>query len=121
MLSINKVRGFAPGTFYQMPKASRILKVFAKASSNRQVTVTYEGDTTSGLRGGLTDDTEWQIQGYRSDYSFSVWIDSNELSTRLVTGRRITVDGEAMRILGVRPDTLNVLTRIDIGGTNAGN
>ena len=74
----------------------------------------YNDLKTTGLKGGVSEDSAWQIQGYRSEYQTSVWFEFGALGS-VESRTQISVDGETKRILGVFPDSLGALTRIDIG------
>lgn len=102
-----------------MPSVERIRQIMDKAREGRTVDIEYEGEAGKGLQGGLTADTEWQIQGYRRSYSFSVWIHANEFEADIRDGNRIKIDGTEYRILGNQPDSIGAEIRLDIGGVHA--
>ena len=104
-----------------MPKASRIIQKFKKARSGREVTVTFDGLTITGLQGGLREDAVWQTQGYQDEYERSIWIDAAAFDDKPEALQAIIVDGTTRRILGVWPDSLGALIRLDIGGRHARN
>jgi hypothetical protein len=102
------------------PNPARIQAVLAAAAAGREVELSY-GDNYDayGVRGGITAETEWQLQGYREDYRFSIFIAADAFPEIPRKTRRITVDGEERRILGVWPDSIGALIRLDVGGLNA--
>jgi hypothetical protein len=86
------------------------------ASDGREVTIVFGLETASGLKGGVTEQNEWQIQGYKEDYQISVWIDADAFENTPESSDSITVDGTVKRVLGVHPDSIGALIRLDLGG-----
>ena len=101
-----------------MPNIKNILKKFNKAKGGRSVDVDYNGITGTGLKGGLSKENAWQMEGYAERYETSVWLDAERFAS-VEALRQIKIDGVNARILGVRPDSLGALIRIDIGNINA--
>ncbi len=97
------------------PKPAIILRKFSKAKEGRAVTLVYASATASGLRGGISEQSEWQVNTYRSRYMFSVWVEATAFSPAPITSKTVTVDGDTMRILGVWPDSIGSLIRLDLG------
>lgn len=102
------------------PKISRIQQIAENARANRAVTLVYKNVTKTGLKGGITQSNEWEVQGYSEQYDFSVWINADAFATIPETDDRITVDNTTRRILGVRPDSIGALIRLDLGGKYGG-
>lgn len=98
------------------PNPTRIRQVLAAASRGREVTLTYGGEDATGVRGGLTDRDEWQIQGYKQDYQFSVLLAADAFSPQPRKGETVAIGGETRRILGAWPDSIEALVRLDLGG-----
>ena len=101
------------------PSIDRIRAIRAKAAKGREVVLIYGLETGTGLKGGITEATSWEIQGYTEDYNFSIWVDANEFEAELKTANKITVDGEVKRILGTKPDSMGALIRLDLGSKYA--
>jgi hypothetical protein len=97
------------------PTVDRIRAIRARAASGREVTLVYAAETASGLKGGISEKSSWEIQGFVEDYNFSIWVDAEAFDAELKTAQPITVDNEVRRILNVRPDALGALIRIDVG------
>ena len=102
------------------PKIDRIQEIYSKAGINRTVTLVYDGQTKTGLSGGVKKENFFQIQGYQEQYLFSIWIKSGLFTTEPVATKAITVDGNERRILNVIPDGVNALIRLDLGGRYGG-
>ena len=98
------------------PSVERIRAIRAKAAAGRKVELVYGLEDGTGLKGGITEESSWEIQGYIEDYNFSIWIDADEFETEPKTTDKITVDGEIKRILGTKPDSMGALIRLDLGG-----
>lgn len=101
------------------PKIDRIREVMTKASAGREVAIVFDNQTRSGLKGGITENNSWQIQGYVEEYKLSIYIHANAFSTTPKAQESISIDGEMMRILAVYPDSLGALIRLDLGGLYA--
>jgi hypothetical protein len=97
------------------PKPDIIRRRFESANKNRAVTLVYNGVTASGLRGGISEQAEWQVNTYRSRYMFSVWVDAEAYAPTPITSKTVDVDGTTRRILGVWPDSIGALIRLDLG------
>jgi hypothetical protein len=74
----------------------------------------------TGLKGGVSEKSDYQIQGYREEYEFSVWIEADDFTSAPKPGRTITVDSVVRRILGVKPDSIEAMIRLDLGARYAG-
>jgi len=97
------------------PKTDRIQAIFQKAGASRAVTLVYGSQTVTGLSGGIDKDNIFEIQGYVEHYSRSVWVQADAFTADPVATKSITVDGVTHRILGVRPDGIRALIRLDLG------
>lgn len=101
------------------PTVAQIQAVFDKQvehgkQNNRTVSVTYSGTTKNGIKGGVDNDSEWQIQGYKQNYDTSVWVKTTDFP-EFEDKQSIQINGNDRRILGVHPDGMGALTRLDIG------
>lgn len=101
------------------PNIARLRAIVAAASTGRTVAVAYLSGTTTGTRGGITERDEFQIQGYKEHYQFSVWIDASSLDPMPSRTKTVQIDGEDRTVLGVMPDSLGAKVRLDIGGRYA--
>ncbi|MDD5596919.1 MAG: hypothetical protein PHV82_03175 [Victivallaceae bacterium] len=102
------------------PSIERIRAIRARAAAGREVTLIYGAETATGLKGGITEDRSWEIQGYLDEYNISVWVDADAFEAELKSRQTISVDGEIRRILGVKPDSVGALIRLDLGARYAG-
>jgi len=100
---------------------TRVQQIAQRARTGREVTIAFGNQTgKKGLKGGVTKLTEWQVQGYAARYEFSVWIAANTFTPPPETDDKITVDTVSRRVLGVHPDSVGALIRLDLGGVYAG-
>lgn len=112
-----KGRGVKTPAIIMPPKVERILKIFEKAKTGRTVTLAYGSETgKTGLKGGVSASNAFEIQGYKEQYLFSVWVDADAFTAELVPTKSITVGGVVRRILGTKPDGAGALIRLDLGG-----
>ena len=100
------------------PNAARIQAVMATAGANREVALVYDSGTATGVKGGVSKSAQFEIEGYRDNYNYSVWIDADAFASEPKSTHSLTVDGEQRTILGVFPDSIGGLIRLDIGGRN---
>ena len=92
----------------------------AKAQKGRTVVVAFgEGNETTGTQGGITERDEFQIQGYRDHYQYSVWIEAGSLDPMPTRTRTVLIDDDERTVLGVLPDSIGAFVRLDIGGRYA--
>jgi len=100
------------------PQITRIQQIFGKTKTGkREVTLAYGSETgKTGLKGGVSKDNQFEIQGYKEQYLFSVWVDADTFTAELIPTKSITVDGVVRRILGAKPDGAGALIRMDLGG-----
>jgi hypothetical protein len=101
-----------------MSRAETTRRIYRRAMAERTVQATFGGETYDVLSGGVSQDVTWQIQGYRAEYNFSIWIEA-DIEPPAVHST-ILVDGKTRRVLGVRPDAIGALIRVDLGGKYAG-
>lgn len=94
----------------------RVRAIMTRASTGREVTLIYATETKTGLKGGITEQNSWQIQGFIEDYKFSVYVHANAFTSELEAQKTIYVDDKSMRILAVNPDSVGALIRLDLGG-----
>jgi len=97
------------------PNVDRVRRIRRRAAAGREVAISYNDTDATALQGGTSKDAAFQIEGYRERYRFSIWIDSDAFSTTPRETTRMTVAGEERMILGVFPDSIGAMIRIDLG------
>ena len=93
------------------------------ALTGAKVSLSYQGDTFSGIRTSLDLQQVANAYGLVSDYEFSIYTEATDLVTRIRDNERITINdtgadvggvSKTMRVLGKSIDGAGAVMRLDI-------